>query len=79
MLFPEKGKRRSSMWTITEKQYTNEDGISYTGYGVTFGDCVINDITPSLSAITRFVEALNRYEASQAHIGELVENFLAEI
>ena len=22
------------MWTITEKQYTNEDGESYTGYGV---------------------------------------------
>lgn len=67
------------MWSITEKHYTNEDGISYTGYGVAFGECRIEDITPSLSAITRFVEELNRYEASQVHIGELVENFLAEI
>ena len=28
------------MWTITEKQYTNEDGESYTGYGVEFGKCL---------------------------------------
>ena len=67
------------MWTITEKQYINEDGISYTGYGVTSGDCSIEDLTPSLSAINRFVEMLNRYEASQVHIYELAENFLAEI
>ncbi|MGN1339971.1 MAG: hypothetical protein ACI4WS_06730 [Oscillospiraceae bacterium] len=66
------------MWTINEKQYINEDGVKYTGYGVTFGEFTIEDITPSLSAITRFVDALNRYEASQVHIEELVENFLAE-
>lgn len=29
------------MWTITEKQYTNEDGESYTGYGVEFGKCLV--------------------------------------
>ena len=33
------------MWTITEKQYTNEDGESYTGYGVEFGKCLVEDIT----------------------------------
>lgn len=66
------------MWTINEKQYINEEGVSYTGYGVTYGEFCIEDITPSLSAITRFVDALNRYEASQVHIDELVENFLAE-
>lgn len=67
------------MWTITEKKYTNEDGVSYTGYGVSSGECIVEDITPSLPAIKRFVEALNRFEASQVHIDELVENFLAEI
>lgn len=38
------------MWTITEKQYTNEDGESYTGYGVEFGKCLVEDITPSRTA-----------------------------
>lgn len=66
------------MWTINEKQYINEDGISYTGYGVTSGECRIEDITPSLAAITRFVDVLNRFEASQVHIYELVDDFLAE-
>lgn len=66
------------MWTITENQYTSEDGEMYTGYGVSGGECIVNDITPSLPAITRFVEMLNKYEASQAHIYELVDNFLAE-
>lgn len=79
MLFPKIGKRRIAMWTITEKQYTNEDGVSYTGYGINFGKYRIDDITPDLSAITMFVEKLNRNEASQVHAEELVENFLAEI
>lgn len=67
------------MWTITEKRYTNEEGISYTGYGVSQGGCVVEDITSSLSEITGFVDALNRGGASQAHIYELVENFFGEV
>ncbi len=67
------------MWTITEKQYTSDDGESYTGYGVAFGKCSVEDITPSRAAIIRFVEALNKYEASPVHIYELIENFLAEV
>lgn len=46
------------MWTITEKQYTNEDGESYTGYGVEFGKCLVEDITPSRTAIQQFADAL---------------------
>lgn len=45
------------MWTITEKQYTNEDGESYTGYGVEFGKCLVEDITPSRTAIQQFADA----------------------
>lgn len=44
------------MWTITEKQYTNEDGESYTGYGVEFGKCLVEDITPSRTAIQQFAD-----------------------
>lgn len=67
------------MWKITEKAFTTEDGDLYTGYGVTAGECTIDDITPSRTAIENFIDALNRYEASPAHISELVENFLAEL
>lgn len=69
----------TNMWRITEKQYTSEDGESYTGYGVTSGECTVNDVTLSLEEITRFVAELNKHQASQAHIYELIDNFLAEI
>lgn len=52
------------MWTITEKQYTNEDGESYTGYGVEFGKCLVEDITPSRtlfsSSLTRLTGLTHR-------------------
>ena len=67
------------MWTITEKQYTNEDGESYTGYGVEFGKCLVEDITPSRTAIQQFADALNRFDASPVHIYEIIENYLAEL
>jgi len=66
------------MWTITEKRYTSETGEHYTGYGVTFGECTVDDITPNRSAIDRLLAALNRYEASPLHIYDIIENFLAE-
>ena len=56
------------MWTITEKQYTNEDGESYTGYGVEFGKCLVEDITPSRTAIQQFADALKRFDASPFNI-----------
>ena len=62
------------MWTITEKQYTNEDGESYTGYGVEFGKCLVEDITPSRTAIQQFADALNRFDASPVHIYEIIES-----
>ena len=66
------------MWIITEKQYTNEEGEEYTGYGVSQGKCTVDDITVSLPEITRLVETLNRYEASPVHIYDIIENFFAE-
>lgn len=67
------------MWTITAKQYTSDDGESYTGFGVESGECCVDDITPDREAIGQFVDAPNKYEASPVHIYELVENYLAEI
>ena len=32
--YPSNKKEKERMWTITEKQYTNEDGESYTGYAL---------------------------------------------
>lgn len=67
------------MWTITENQFTNEEGESYTGYGIASGDCLVEDITSNLTSITRLADDLNRNEASPLHIYEIIENFLAEI
>lgn len=70
-------KRRYNMaWTINETRVTLEDK-SYTSYGVSGNGCVIEDISPNHSEIADFVDELNKYEASPAHIYELVENFLA--
>ena len=67
------------MWKITEKTVTTEDGESLTSYGVTSGECTVDDITPSQQAIMHFLDMLNKYEASPGHIYKLVENLLAEI
>ncbi len=67
------------MWKMTETQHSSEDGGTYTSYGVSSGECTVDDITPSHTEITEFLEALNRYEASPVHIYEIVENFLAEL
>lgn len=67
------------MWTITEKQYTSEDGENYTGYGVEFGKCLVENITSNKTAIQQFVDALNRFDASPVHIYEIIENYLAEL
>ena len=67
------------MWTITEKQFTSEDGTEYTGYGVAFGECTVDDITVSLSEIQKLADTLNRNEASPVHIYEIIENYLAEM
>lgn len=67
------------MWKITERQLTTEDGESYTGYGVTMGECTIDDITPNRAAITRLTDQLNKYEASPSHIYDILENYLAEL
>ena len=77
--YPSNKKEKERMWTITEKQYTNEDGESYTGYGVEFGKCLVEDITPSRTAIQQFADALNRFDASPVHIYEIIENYLAEL
>lgn len=67
------------MWKITERQLTGEDGESYTAYGVTMGECTIDNITPNHTAIVRLTDELNRYEASPIHIYEILENYLAEL
>ena len=67
------------MWTITEKQFTSDEGECYTGYGVEFGECRVDDITPDRKAIGQFVDVLNKFGASPVHIYEIIENYLAEI
>jgi len=65
------------MWAIKETTTTLEGG-TYTCYGVSGNGCVIEDISPNRSEVAEFVDELNRYDASPAHIYELIENFLAK-
>lgn len=67
------------MWKITEKKMVSEDGEDYTGYGVSCGECSVEDITSERAAIARLTDDLNRYEVSPLHIWDIVENFLAEL
>ena len=39
------------MWKITEKQYSAEDGSTYTSYGVCYGECSVDDITPVIQRL----------------------------
>lgn len=67
------------MWKITEQSLVSDDGEDYTGYGVSCGECSVDDITSERSVITKLADDLNRYEASPLHIRDIVENFLAEM
>lgn len=67
------------MWTITTDEMRTEDGVEYTAYGITGGDCTIHDISTDKDAILEFVDRLNKFGASPINAAEIVENFLAEM
>ncbi len=64
------------MWKITEINVTGEDGGAVTTYGVSCGDTVINDLSPSREEVEEFVGMLNRCGASEIHAYDLAEDFL---
>lgn len=56
------------------------EGVSYTAYGITSSDgTTIHDITTQGIRLARFVDKLNKFDLSPAHLYDAVENFLAEL
>lgn len=67
------------MWKMTTDILQTEDGVQYTAYGITGGDCTISDISTDKDVILEFVDRLNKFGASPINAADIVEDFLAEI
>lgn len=66
------------MWKITQATRCTEDGISYTGYGISNGECTIQDICIDKEEMEEFIDKLNEFGASPINVADIVEDFLAE-
>lgn len=63
------------MWKVIEKDIYLEDR-TVRSYGISGETIEINDISTRKEEMERFVELLNRLEASEIHAYDLVEDFL---
>jgi len=73
-----KQKEATIKWKNTEKALVSESSKALS-YGVETEDCRVDDISVDRSAVEKLVESLNKYDASMAHIYEIIKNFLAKI
>lgn len=66
------------MYKTIYKTYTNEENITYVGYGVenTEQNVRIEDITTDEKALNKWVNILNKSDISDIHIYDMVNDFL---
>ena len=67
-----------NMYTTFSKSYTNEENVSYTGYGILNdkNSILVEDITTDGQRLNSWVKLLNKHALSEVHILEAVEDFL---
>lgn len=66
------------MYQLYEAIYTNEDNISYVGYGIreTKSYITIKDITGDRQEIEKLIEKMNRLDLSVIHMRDVIEDFI---
>lgn len=65
------------MYQIVDEMFRLEGNGRYRSYGVlSSGGLRIGDITVDLAAMEGFVKKLNRFEASELHLTDLVLDFI---
>lgn len=66
------------MYKTIYKTYTNEENITYVGYGVENieQNVKIENITTDEKALNKWVNILNKSDISNIHIYDMVNDFL---
>ena len=64
------------MWQMTTVRVRSESGEVFESYGIKINSTVIDDISLDKEETEKFVELLNRLDASELHAYDLVEDFL---
>ncbi|MBD5112188.1 MAG: hypothetical protein HDT42_06575 [Ruminococcaceae bacterium] len=64
------------MWQMTTARVRSESGEVFESYGIKINSTVIDDISLDKEETEKFVELLNRLDASELHAYDLVEDFL---
>lgn len=64
------------MWQMTTARVRSESGEVLESYGIKINSTVIDDISLDKEETEKFVELLNRLDASELHAYDLVEDFL---
>lgn len=67
------------MWELTAEQRTNEEGVTYTAYGLRCGECVIPDFSSLREETEAFISLMNRLEVSPIHAADVVEDYFAAL
>lgn len=66
------------MWKIISTLTATENGKEVETYGISRGGTFVADVSLCKSDIQKFVELLNRLDASEVHARDLVEDFLGK-
>ena len=69
-------RRYIVLWFLTFIPLAAESGEIIETYGIRCGSTAIDDVCLRKPDIEDFVEKLNRFDASEIHAYDLVENFL---
>lgn len=67
------------MWQLQTTQEINEDGVSYTAYGFSCGECCISDFSSVREEAERMLTILNKNEVSPLHVYDVIEDSFAEL
>lgn len=67
------------MWQIITEQCTNEDGVSYTAYGIRCDERIVHDLTSLRDEAERFLALINDLDVSPLHIADVIEDYLANL
>ena len=56
----------------------HEETGSYIGYGISYGEQTVSDISVDRVKIEFLIERMNTHELSPLHMMDIIEDFLAE-
>ncbi|MBP1542911.1 MAG: hypothetical protein J6A16_02345 [Oscillospiraceae bacterium] len=62
------------MWKLTSEVCTNEEGVTYTAYGLRCKECHIPDISSVKENAERVLQIMNDNQVSTIHAADVLED-----